>query len=274
MRQGENVQDLKNELVLRGFSKNTLKTYSFYNKKFLEFVKKTPENVDESDVKEFLSNMITVGLNKRSVALARSAILFYYNEVLERGFAKIKTPKLQRSLPVVLSKDEIRLLLDACTHEKSKLLVKLLYGSGLRISEALSLKVEDLELNDRHAWVRSGKGGKDRMVILADGLISDMKRYFRKKGFTSGYIFPGKNGSMTSRNAQKIISTAAKRAGIRKHVTPHKLRHSFATHLRDSGNDLRVIQELLGHANISTTEIYTHVSSEEKKKVRSPADFL
>jgi site-specific recombinase XerD len=269
------LDELQTELSLRGFSKNTEKTYLFHNRKFLEYCRKAPTAVTEDDIKEYLAHLLGDDHEKSSVALARSAILFYQNEVLKRGFSGIKTPKIQKKLPIVLTKDEVKRLIDAATHEKSKLLIKLLYASGLRVSEALHLKVEDLESEQRIGWVRGGKGGKDRMIILGQQVIDDLKAFLLTRNIAVGYIFAGRNGrSMTARNAQKIISNTAKAAGITKPVTPHKLRHSFATHLRESGEDLRVIQELLGHSSIQTTEIYTHVSTNEKRQVVSPADTL
>ncbi|NJL44418.1 MAG: tyrosine-type recombinase/integrase [Nitrosarchaeum sp.] len=175
----------------------------------------------------------------------------------------------------MLTREEVSRLLAAATHSKSKLLIELLYSSGLRVSECTRLKVEDLEMGSKIAWVRGGKGGKDRMVILSERLITHLREYLSASGISLGFLFPGKERKpLTVRNVQSIVSGAAQRAGIQKQVTPHKLRHSFATHLREAGEDLRLIQELLGHSSIQTTEIYTHVSSEEKRKVTSPLDRL
>ncbi len=268
------LKDLETELKLRGSSEYTRDKYLRINAAFLDFARKEPAQMTERDIKLYLADLLDKGQANSSVALARSALLFLYNEVLEKGFTGIKTPKIGRKLPVVLTKEEVKRLIEAATHEKSRLLIKLLYASGLRIGECLALKVEDLELGERIAWVRSGKGGKDRMVILSEALVAEIKRYTRHQKIAAGLLFPGRTGAMTARNAHKIIAEAAKRAGITKPVSPHKLRHSFATHLREAGTDLRVIQELLGHANLQTTEIYTHVSSEEKRKVVSPLDTL
>jgi integrase/recombinase XerD len=266
------MQDLQTELKLRGFSLNTERTYLHHNQAFLAFVKKQPAEVVENDIRLYLAHLLREEKQKSSVALVRSALLFYYNEVLKKSFASIKTPKIPKKLPITLTKEEIKKLLEA-THGKSQLLIKLLYASGLRISEALKLKVEDLEIEQRIGWVRNGKGGKDRMIILSEQVLAELKEYLRTNKITAGYIFLGRNGRpMTSRNAQLIVQRAS--AGMAKHITPHKLRHSFATHLREAGQDLRVIQELLGHSSIQTTEIYTHVSTEEKRKVVSPADSL
>ena len=269
------LEDLRTELKLRGFSTNTEKTYVFHNQKFLEFAKKDPKDIQENDIKLYLAQLLTEEKEKSSVALVRSALLFHQNEILNKNFSTIKTPKIPKKLPITLSKEEINRLIEAASHEKSKLLIKMIYASGLRISEALHLKVEDVEFEQKIAWVRSGKGGKDRMIVLGEKVLDELKSYLKSRGITKGTIFLGKDGKpMTPRNAQKIISLAAKTAGIAKPTTPHKLRHSFATHLREAGQDLRVIQELLGHSSIQTTEIYTHVSTEEKRKVISPAENL
>jgi integrase/recombinase XerD len=269
------LEDLSAELKLRGFSPNTEKTYLLHNRLFLEHSRKQPAEITEQDIKLYLATLLGQNQEKSSVALVRSALLFYYNEILKKGFTTLKTPKIPKKLPITLSKEEIRQLIDASSHEKSKLLIKVIYASGLRVSEALKLRVEDLEMDQRIGWVRGGKGGKDRMIILSEQVLGELQGFLRTRGIQKGHIFLGKDGSpMTPRNAQKIVSNAAKAAGINKPVTPHKLRHSFATHLREAGQDLRIIQELLGHSSIQTTEIYTHVSTEEKRKVISPADGL
>ena len=187
---------------------------------------------------------------------------------------KITPPKIPKKLPTVLSKEEVKKLIEVTTHEKSRLIIKLLYATGLRLSECLNLKIEDLELNEKMGWVRSGKGAKDRLFTLPDILINDIQRYTRINGITSGHLFRGRKGSMTPRNVQKIFNYAGKKAGLNKRVTPHKLRHSYATHLLEAGTDIRVIQELLGHSNLQTTQIYTRVSKEELKKVKSPLENL
>ena len=269
------LDDLTGDLLLRGASELTIRTYLRHNARFARFLDTHPRTATEEDVKRYLAHLLSTGCAKSTVALARSALLYYQNEVRKKGIVGIRTPKQAKKLPVVLTRDEIKRLIDATSHEKSRLLITLLYASGLRISEALRLAVEDLELAQKIAWVRGGKGGKDRMILLGDAVTADLQTYLRRHRITTGAVFRGYKGQpMTARNAQKIIKHAASIAGITKAVTPHKLRHSFATHLRESGHDLRLIQELLGHASIQTTEIYTHVSTEEKRRVISPADTL
>ena len=265
---------LLTELKLRGASPHTISAYLRMNMEFLLFIKKPEAEIGADEIKSFLAHLLGEGKAATTVALARAALLYYYNDVLKKGLSDIKTPKIRKRLPVVLTKEEVRKLIDATKVRKSRLIIELLYASGLRVSECLALRLEDIEFEQRIGWVRSGKGGKDRMFILSDQLAGELRTYLLEGGLRSGLLFPGRAGTMTARNIQRIIKDAAKSAGILKAVTPHKLRHSFATHLREAGTDLRVIQELLGHANLSTTEIYTHVSSEEKRKVVSPLDRL
>ncbi|MBU1854723.1 MAG: tyrosine-type recombinase/integrase, partial [Nanoarchaeota archaeon] len=200
------------------------------------------------------------------------ALLFYYNEVLGRSFRGIRTPKISRNLPIVLSKQEVKLMIKNAGSKKSKLMLKMLYASGLRVSELVNMKVNQLELDNKTAWVRSGKGAKDRLVILSENLVKDLRIYL--ENHSSEYLFPGRQGALSTRNIQQIVSLSAMKSGIRKQVTPHTFRHSFATHLLENGTDIRLIQELLGHADLSTTQIYTHVSDAAKRLVKSPLDMI
>ncbi|MFH1181566.1 MAG: site-specific tyrosine recombinase/integron integrase [Candidatus Woesearchaeota archaeon] len=262
---------LETELKLRGFSDNTVKAYVQYNRFFLDFIKKQPADISEEDIRQYMASII--GLKSaRTVALARAALKFFYDGVLKKNIVTLRTPKADKNLPVVLSRDEMRKLIAAAGAKKNRILLMLLYSSGLRLSECINLKISDLDLDDKTGWVRKGKGSKDRLFILSDVLIAELRHYFEPEG--SGFVFIGRNGRMSPRNAQKIVKNAAKRAKINKKVSPHTLRHSFATHLLDSGTDIRKIQELLGHSNLQTTQIYTMISAEELKKVKSPLDSL
>ena len=264
------LEDLHTELQLRGYSEKTKEAYINFNKDFLDYIGKDSSAVEKDDVKRYLAHLVAAKRAARSVNLARAALLFHYNMVLERNFAGIKTPKIQSSLPSVLSKDEVSSLINSAKTKKSRFILKLLYSSGMRVSELVRLKVDDLELSSNVAWVRSGKGGKDRMIILSKELRGELSR--KKAG---SFVLSGRSeGPMSERTIQNIVANSARRAGIRKHVTPHTLRHSFATHLLEAGNDIRVIQELLGHANLQTTQIYTHISAAQKMKVENPLDSL
>ena len=268
------LEELVTELKLRNFSGRTISSYLIHNKKFLEYVKKNENSITRKDVKEYLAHVIfDRKLSPRSAALIKAALKFYYDEVLKKGIVDVKTPKAHKYLPTVLTKNEVRRLIDNAKTRKSRLILMTLYSSGLRISECVNLRLKDLEIDERIGWVRQGKGGKDRMFIISDSLAGILKNYDLSNG--NSYLFSNKRGlPLSSRNVQKIVNRTAQRAGIRKNVSPHTLRHSFATHLLESGTDVRKIQELLGHANLQTTQIYTRVSSESLKNVKSPLDQL
>lgn len=268
------LEKLQTEIKLRGFSPETLKAYVRFNTIFLEFIKKPELAVTQDDIKLFLAHLISdKGHSSTTISLAKSALKYYYDEVLHRNIVNFKAPKVKRMLPVVLTKEEIKSLLDAAPTIKTKLIMMLLYSSGLRVSELTNLKVRDLELDQRLGWVRRGKGGKDRMFILSNVLVEELRSYLKNESIT-GFLFGNDGQKMTARNIQKLIKYSAYKAGIDKKISPHKLRHSFATHLLENGTDIRIIQELLGHSNLQTTQIYTQISSEQKRRVVSPLDVL
>lgn len=273
MEHAEILQLLNSELQLRGFAKNSQRNYLTVNSDFLTHTNKSIEQIETIDVKLYLSYLIsTKHASPSTVAVARSAILFLLKEVLEKSVKSIKTPKIPRKLPVVANKNELKLIFDQVNY-KSKLLLQLIYAAGLRVSEVVNLKVTDLEFDENHGWVREGKGGKDRMFIYSPDLSNDLEKFVKKRKIESKYLFPGSKGSeMSTRNVQKILKNAVEKAAISKGITPHKLRHSFATHLLEAGNDVRIIQELLGHSNLQTTQIYTHVAKEQLKNVKSPLE--
>jgi integrase/recombinase XerD len=151
-----------------------------------------------------------------------------------------------------------------------------MYAAGMRVSELTNMKVDDLDFKEKVGYIRQGKGKKDRIFNIPNFLVTKLQKHIEKqKQFEQIYLFPGRNGKqMTSRNLQKIVKNAAEKAKIKKKVHCHTLRHSFATHLLENEIDIRKIQELLGHADLSTTQVYTHVSTEELKKIKSPIDTL
>jgi len=265
------LENLTNELKLRGFSEKTVKTYMFFNQKFLNFIKKNPLEVDISDIKSYLATL-TDGHSSSTVNLAFSSIRFFCENILKKDIKEIKISKREKKLPSVLTKDEVRKLISATRNKKSNLIIQFLYSTGLRVSELVNLKKEDVSIDEKIGWVRSGKGKKDRIFILPECLLQQLLQHINSNNIP--YLFSGKKGQLTVRNIQKIVSCSAKRASIKKRVSPHTLRHSFATHLLEGGTDIRKIQELLGHSNLQTTQIYTHISSEELKKITSPLDEL
>ncbi len=266
-------QKIETELKLQGKSKQTIKMYSFYNLGFLDFIKKDPEQIREDDIKQYLADLLEKGNDIGTVALARSALRFFYDGMLKKGITvDIKTPKKQRKLPDVLTKDEIKALINAADNLRDKLLIEFMYSAGLRVSECASLKRSDLNIEEKTGLLKHGKGGKDRFFILSDRLTEDLKQYLANHN--NEYIFPVENKPISTRRIQAIVHKLAKKAGIKKKVYCHLLRHSFATHLLEAGVDIRKIQELLAHSNLQTTQFYTQVSKKELKKVKSPLDSL
>lgn len=270
------LNNLSQELKLRGFSDKTLKAYLFHNKKFLDFIKKEPNEINDEDIKSYLSYLISEKkLKPSSVNLVISALKFFYNEVLKKQvLINFKSMKMEKKLPIVLTKAEINKLIVAATNPKHKLLIKMLYSSGLRVSECVSLKINDLDLDEKTGVIREGKGKKDRNIILSNSFINDFKDYLNKRKAQSPYIFNVKDRHISTRQAQRIVSQTAKKVGIKKRVFCHALRSSFATHLLEEGTDIRFIQELLGHSSLETTQRYTKVTTEQLKKIKSPMDAL
>jgi site-specific recombinase XerD len=205
------------------------------------------------------------------------ALRFFYTKVLKLSFDLEDLPfqKRRRSLPCTLSEKEVFALMEAELNVKHRAILMTLYSGGLRLQEVIQLRPKDIDSIGMRIHIRSGKGGKARYVMLSRTLLDTLREYFKlyKPGKC---LFYGRTQDepINPRSVQKMIQTAAAAAGLRKHVTPHVLRHSFATHLLDRGSNLRYIQELLGHSSIKTTMIYTHVSRRTLTEVVSPLDWL
>ncbi|HLF53800.1 MAG TPA: site-specific tyrosine recombinase/integron integrase [Candidatus Nanoarchaeia archaeon] len=266
----ENIEKLKTELKIRGFSPLTARNYSFFVEKFLQRINKPASELNEDDAKAYLAELFD-SKSKNTVMLAAASLKFFYKEILGKDFANVKMPKKDSRLPEVLTKEEVKSLIESADNQKSRLIISTLYSTGLRVSELVNLKVEDVNFSEKTGWVRRGKGAKDRLFVLSENVAKEITEYINGK--EQKYIF-SKEEPLTTRNIQKIIKGTKTRAGISKKVTPHTLRHSFATHLLEQGTDIRLIQTMLGHSSLSTTQVYTHVSSEQIKKVANPFDSL
>ncbi len=272
MNKQEFLEKLKIEIKIEKLSENTLKNYLNFNKKFLDYINKDPEKIKKEDLKEFLAEKMS-NKSTSSTILFLSAIRFAYSNIFSIDPSLgIKRPKKEMKIPLVLTKEEITKFIDGCANKKSKLILQLLYSSGLRVSELVNLKKIDLNFNENSGWVRKGKGKKDRIFIISTKLSKKL-RTFCERNPKWNYVF-SKNKALTTRNIQKIIQNTRLRLGFNKSVHPHTFRHSFATHLLDQGVDLRKIQFLLGHSSIATTQIYTHISQEQIKSIKNPLDNL
>lgn len=271
------LKRLGQELAVAGYSRCTLKMYSLYAKAFLSFAKKPADDISREDIMAYLAHIKQDrNASNATLALIRASLKFLFQNLLHKKIVDdIKVPKKAKNLPTVLSQQEVKSLIMATKAGRSRLAAELLYSSGIRVSELVNMHTANVNLKEMTAVVKGGKGNKDRLVILSKVWCRAAKKHLKKKKVPSEFFFSKKNGKPLSADTiQRVIRNAAKKAGLQKHVTPHTLRHSFATHLLEAGESIRKIQELLGHSNLNTTQIYTRVSADELKKVSSPLDRL
>lgn len=260
---------LEKELKIRNFSKKTIKGYLFSVEKFLIFAK--DKGLNEETVKEYLIKKLEIQ-NPSSVAKDIFAIKFFFESVLKQ---KLILPKIKRNkeIPDILSVEEVKKMVEITKNPKHKLILKLLYGTGLRVSEVINLRKKDFNFEEELIKVRLAKGKKDRFVKIPSSAKEEIENY-SKIGESEYFFESNRGGKLTIKTIQKIVQISAQRAGIKKRVYPHLLRHSFATHLLEQGTDLRIIQKLLGHSDIKTTQIYTQISQASIKNIKSPLDSL
>ena len=265
-----------NLLQLKRYSVSTIKIYSSYFSQFMKYFDKYDLNKISSDQINayILELMHNHGISSSQQNQRINAIKFYYEKVLgrEKQYYKVERPRKERKLPTVLSKQEVNLLLNFSVNIKHKCILTTIYSAGLRRSELINLKVEDIDSKRGLIKIRGAKGKKDRHTLLSEKLISLLREYYRIYQPVE-WLFEGqKGGKYSPTSVAKILKKAVKKSGIRKHVTPHCLRHSFATHLLEQGTNLRYIQEILGHEDPRTTQIYTRVATNELSNIRSPFD--
>ena len=263
------------KLELKRYSNNTVKTYVNCFEKFLNAQKEEDLlRINENDIRSYLQQLIQANKSNSYVNQMINSIKFYYEVVKEmpNRFYSIERPRKEHTLPQVLSKEEVKTIIAATPYLKHKCILSLLYSSGLRISELLSLKVEDIDSKRMLVKVNKGKGRKDRVTLLSEKVLVDLRLYF-KKHKPKNWLFEAPDGSKYSATSvQNVLKKSAFAAGIKKRVYPHMLRHSFATHLLENGTDLRYIQSLLGHQSSKTTEIYTHVATNSFILIKNPLD--
>ena len=257
---------MRQELKIRRCSPRTIKVYLHYNNAFLNFCKKNSSEVSRQDVRDYLEYLADKGRSGDTMRLAFNSLLFYYRNVLQSNLMYgIKIPKRDQKITIALTKEEVNRLLDSIKNPKHRLLIELIYGSGLRASEAVKVKYKNILVEEKILIVKNGKGRKDRKTILSEKFI---------KNFTENdpeaYLFPGRKGHLTTRSVQEILKQAAKKAKIKKKVYPHLLRHSFATHLDQEGVKTRHLKKILGHKDQKTTDGYIYDSGKELRYIKSP----
>ena len=272
-------QDLMDrELRIRGLAENTRTSYLAKMRCFVRHFMRPPDELTAEDVKQYqlyLAKDRRVAWSTFNVHVC--AIRFFYRDVLRVTWEVEHLPyqKTGRRLPVVLSGEEVSALLDAATNLKHRALLMALYSGGLRTSETVHLRLEDIDSQRMMIRVAPGKGRTDRSVMLAEKLLATLRQYWVESR-PDPWLFPGQDPSrpLTRESIEKFFGRAREKAGIRQRVHPHTLRHSFATHLLERGVNIRVIQRLLGHRSLRSTEIYTHVAESSVRDTKSPLDEL
>jgi integrase/recombinase XerD len=287
------IQRAAEELRLRGYAARTQHAYLKLLTRFVNDMGDGPITVERA--RSYLHGLVSSGISVGYHGQLAAALRFFCEQILgyELPAASFPSPKKGRQLPQVLSIEEVSRLIAALRNPAHRLMVLLMYSAGLRVGEVVRLQVRDIDRDRRLICVRRGKGHKDRVTLLSDRVITAFDEHLRSRlgdartgpkaasaipaaRWGADLVFPGPHPDrpITVRSVQHMVAAGAVRAGIAKHVSPHTLRHSFATHLLEQGTDLRYIQELLGHASSRTTDIYTHVTRRDLIRIRSPLDML
>lgn len=266
------------QIILKGYSEHTLRNYLQEFFQFLVTAKNNDaDNFDPDKIKSYILYCIRdLNLKESTVHNRINAIRFYYETVLGReGYmVTVPRPKKPSALPKVLSKSELKKMFELTTNIKHKVILQLVYGMGLRVSEIVALKITDVDSARMMVHLRCAKGKKDRYVPLPKSALNLMREYFRIFR-PKDYLFEGMTGGQyTVRSAQAVFKTAMNRARIKKPIGIHGLRHSYATHLLEAGTDMTFIQKLLGHSDIKTTMIYAKIGERDVAKIDSPLDSL
>ena len=271
------------DMTVRGFNEKTRNDYVRNVRTFSAFIGRSPDTATAEEVRRFQLHQTATGVGAPSINSAVSALRFLFSVTLERPdlARRLTVVRQPRKLPLVLSVAEVALLLEAAPGPKYKAAFATAYGAGLRVAEVVALKVGDVDSSRMMLRVEQGKGRRDRYAMLSPQLLALLRAWWREGRrlgvmLPRGWLFPGRDpvNPLTTRQLRRAVHAAAEAAGINKRVTPHTLRHSFATHLLEQDIDIRVIQVLLGHAKLDTTALYSQVATRTIREVRSPLEHL
>ena len=272
------LSQFQQDMQLRGLGELTQQAYLNKAGKFGEFLGKSPRSARPQDVDRYLLHLQEKGLSVITVNQYASALKLFFTVTLNRPWARerIVFAKVPKKLPDVLSGTEVIKVLKAFDSIKHKTVALCCYGAGLRINETLHLKSRDIDSARQVIVVRNGKGKKDRQVPLSPRLLRCLREYYKRERPRSEYLFPGRSrdGALSKMAFAKVLKPTVKKAGIRKRVTAHVFRHSYATHLIEAGVDLRSVQVLMGHASIQSTARYVHLTTARMMSISSPLELL
>nr|WP_312292625.1 site-specific integrase [Clostridium chromiireducens] len=279
----QKIDKMIKDLEIRGRTQNTIKNMVWSIKNFSKFYNQPPELLGEQDIINYLDYCINQKkLCRGTVNAINSALKFFYVVTLERSWSDLRIPKIRydKKLPSYLSKEEVKVLLDTISYLKHKAILSTIYSSGLRVSEAINLRISDIMSKEMKIRVRVGKRNKERYTLLSEKNLLLLRQYWKRFGYKNyspdDYLFTSrKTGKqLTNRCIESAMERAVKKAGINRKATPHTLRHSFATHLMNDKVELVTIQALMGHSNIKTTSIYLHVKDYQILNITSPLDRI
>jgi integrase/recombinase XerD len=270
-------QRLIDDMTARRFSEDTKRDYVRNVRKFAAFLDRSPDTATSEDLRRFQLHLAQQQVSPSTINAAIAALRFFFTVTLEKPdlIRPLRIVNEPRKAPVVLSQEEAARLLQAAPGLKYKAALSVAYGAGLRVSEVAHLKVSDIDSGRMTLRVEQGKGQRDRYVMLSPQLLQLLREWW-KAARPPVWLFPGQNpiNPVTERQINRAVTAAKDLAGISKRVSPHTLRHSFATHLLEQGVDIRVIQVLLGHAKLETTALYTRVAVNTVRDIKSPLERL
>jgi len=269
---------MKEDILFRGLSKNTLESYTLNARIFLEYCNRPVEELNEYDIRNFLWYLINEKkASPGTVNTYSTAIRFLFAVTFNRtlNYLQIPRQKRRKTLPEILTREEVFSIIESCKNIKHKAMLMVVYSSGLRVSEAAALKMQHIDSKNMRVFVEDGKGGKDRYTLLSATCLSVLREYWKRyrPKHPEGWLFLGTYNvsHITSRDISFAFNKAVKRANITKNVSIHSLRHAFATHLLEDGATLLQIKELLGHTSIKSTTIYLHLAN-VTSDIKSPLD--
>jgi len=266
------------DLTIRNLSKKTIEGYVFQLNSFFDYCREVPSEIDVDKIRAYKLYLITqkkYGTSAQNVAHAAIQMFFVRILQLEWPSKILARPKVANKLPEILSFEQVKLLISGITNLKQKAAISLMYSAGLRVSELINITPKEIDSQQMYVMVRGGKGKRDRTTLLSENCLQLLREYF-KAYRPEIYLFNGQDKSRpySQSSIEEMVKKAAKKVGITKKVTPHTFRHSFATHLLESGCNLFYIKELLGHSNIQTTMVYLHLCSKDIRKIDNPFDKM